>query len=134
MAPKKDRLVVVGGVAAGMSAASAAKRIRPDMEVIVFEKSPFISYGACSIPYYVSDEIKDYRDLIAVTPDAAEKERSLVVRTLHEVTSILPDQKEVLVRSVDKGKEELTVELLEAMVPIPVTVKGDYVRIIEKKS
>lgn len=106
MIQKKERLVVVGGVAAGMSAASAAKRIRPDMEVIVFEKSPFISYGACSIPYYVSDEIKDYRDLIAVTPDAAEKERSLVVKTLHEVTSILPGQKEVLVRQLEKGKEE----------------------------
>jgi CoA-dependent NAD(P)H sulfur oxidoreductase len=106
MPSKKERLVVVGGVAAGMSAASAAKRIRPEMEVIVFEKSPFISYGACSIPYYISDEIKDYRDLIAITPDAAEKERSLSVRTLHEVTAILPDQKEVLVRSLEKGKEE----------------------------
>ena len=41
-----------------MSAASAAKRIRPQMDVIVLEKSPFISYGTCSIPYYISEEIK----------------------------------------------------------------------------
>ena len=106
MSAEKERLVVIGGVAAGMSAASAAKRIRPDMEVIVLEKSPFISYGACSIPYYVSDEIKDYRDLVAVSAEAAQNERGLVIRTRHEATAILPDVKQVLVRSLDKGKDE----------------------------
>ena len=85
-----------------MSAASAAKRIRPQMDVIVLEKSPFISYGTCSIPYYISEEIKDYRDLIAITPEKAEAERGLVIRTLHEAIAIDPGGKAVLVRSPDK--------------------------------
>jgi len=58
VASRRERLLVIGGLAAGMSAASAAKRIRPQMDVIVLEKSPFISYGTCSIPYYISEEIK----------------------------------------------------------------------------
>ncbi len=106
MGAEKERLVVIGGVAAGMSAASAAKRIRPEIEAVVLEKSPFISYGACSIPYYISDEIKDHRDLIAVSPEAAQNERGLVIRALHEATAILPDTRQVLVRSLQKGKEE----------------------------
>jgi NADPH-dependent 2,4-dienoyl-CoA reductase/sulfur reductase-like enzyme len=106
MGLRTERLLVIGGVAAGMSAASAAKRIRPDMEVIVLEKSPFISYGACSIPYYVSDEIKDYRDLIAVSPEAAQNERGLIIRTRHEATAIHPDTKEVVVRCLDNNTDE----------------------------
>lgn len=86
-----------------MSAASSAKRIRPQMDVIVLEKSPFISYGACSIPYYISEEIKDYRDLIAITPEKAETERGLVIRARHEAIAIDPESKEVLVRSPDKA-------------------------------
>lgn len=104
MAAKK-RLVVIGGVAAGMSAASAAKRINPDMDAVVLEKGPYISYGACSIPYYVSDEIKDYRDLIAVTPEAATKDRGVEVRIRHEVTAIDPVAKEVHFRSLELHKE-----------------------------
>ena len=101
--PRIERLLVIGGLAAGMSAASSAKRLRPEMDVIVLEKSPFISYGTCSIPYYISEEIKDYRDLIAITPEKAETERGLVVRTRHEVIAIDPGGKEVVVRSPDKA-------------------------------
>ena len=99
--PQRERLLVIGGVAAGMSAGSSAKRIRPEMEVIVLEKSPFISYGICSIPYYVSDEIPDYRDLIAITPEQAEAERGLIIRTRSEAEAIDPGRKEVLVRCLD---------------------------------
>ena len=56
----RERLVVIGGVAAGMSAASSFKRIKPDAKVIVLEKDYFISYGACSLPYYISDDVKDF--------------------------------------------------------------------------
>ncbi len=108
MESRKERLVVIGGVAAGMSAASAAKRIRPEMEVVVLEKSRFISYGVCSVPYFISDEIKDYRDLLAVTPEDAQTERGILVRTLHEATAIFPGTREVLVRCHAKNKEERT--------------------------
>ena len=51
----KERLVVIGGVAAGMSAASSYRRLKPEAEAVVLEKDYFISYGACSLPYYDSD-------------------------------------------------------------------------------
>ena len=53
----RERLVVIGGVAAGMSAASSYRRLKPEAEAVVLEKDYFISYGACSLPYYVSDEL-----------------------------------------------------------------------------
>ncbi|UCG67121.1 MAG: CoA-disulfide reductase [Deltaproteobacteria bacterium] len=102
---RRQRLVVIGGVAAGMSAASSAKRIRPQMEVTVLEKDAYISYGACSLPYYISNDVKDVRDLFALTPEAAEKERGITVITRHEVLAIDKNSKEVLARDLERGKE-----------------------------
>ncbi len=68
-----ERLVVIGGVAAGMSAASSFKRLKPEAEAIVLEKDHFISYGACSLPYYISDEIKDINTLLSLTPERGER-------------------------------------------------------------
>ena len=61
--------VVVGGDAAGMSAASKAKRENPDLEVVVFEKGQWVSYGACGLPYYVKGEIQSLESLVSVTPE-----------------------------------------------------------------
>src|SRR6056297_1086532 len=61
-----DTFVVIGGDAAGMSAASKAKREHPEMDVVVFEKGEWVSYGACGLPYYVKGEIEDIQDIIAV--------------------------------------------------------------------
>ena len=60
----RERFVVIGGVAAGMSAASRAKRNKPDMEVIVLERGSFVSYGSCGIPYFISDLVKDVQGLV----------------------------------------------------------------------
>lgn len=84
---RRQRLVVIGGVAAGMSAASRAKRVNPELEVIVLEKGEYISYGACSLPYFVAGNFDDYRMLIARTPEEAAKQ-GVDVRTGHEVTAI----------------------------------------------
>jgi NADPH-dependent 2,4-dienoyl-CoA reductase/sulfur reductase-like enzyme len=100
-----ERLVVIGGVAAGMSAASSAKRVNSGMEVTVLEKDSYISYGACSLPYYISDEVKDYNDLIALTPQAAEKERGIRVLTGYEALSINTRKKEVVARNNQEGNE-----------------------------
>jgi CoA-dependent NAD(P)H sulfur oxidoreductase len=62
------KVVVIGGNAAGMSAASQVKRQKPDWEVIVFEKGSYISYGACGIPYYVEGLVPGIDDLVTVTP------------------------------------------------------------------
>lgn len=107
MSRKREKLIVVGGVAAGMSAASAARRAKPDMEIIVFEKGPFISYGACSIPYYLSGEIQDYRQLIALRPEVAREERKLDVRSGCMVTSIDAKRKEVQIYTTASQKTEI---------------------------
>ena len=65
-----DRLVVIGGDAGGMSAAAQARRLRPDLEIVAFERGEFTSYAACGLPYFVSDEVTDRDRLIARTPEA----------------------------------------------------------------
>ncbi len=102
----KECLVVIGGVAAGMSAASSFKRIKPDAEVIVLEKDYFISYGACSLPYYISDEVKDFNNLISLTPKMAT-ERGITVFLRHEALSIDPVKKEVHVKDLEKDEKKV---------------------------
>lgn len=94
-------IVVIGGVAAGMSAASQIKRQKTDQEVIVFEKGPYISYGACGMPFYVSGEIKDYNRLIVLKPEKAIQERKIDVRIKHEVLEIDRKNKRVLVKNLE---------------------------------
>lgn len=96
----KDRLVVVGGVAAGMSAASSYKRIKPEAEAIVLEKGYFISYGACSLPYYISGEVEDFRNLVSLTPKAAE-ERGITILLRHEATRIDAETKKIIVKDLE---------------------------------
>ena len=62
-------LVVIGGVAAGLSAAARARRIDPRLEIVVLEKGPVISYGACGLPYFVEGRVRDTADLITYTPE-----------------------------------------------------------------
>jgi len=100
-----ENLVVIGGVAAGMSAASSAKRAKPELHIVVLEKDAYISYGACSLPYYISDDVKDFHDLIALTPQVAEKERGIRVFTRHEALSIDKVAKKVRARDLETGKE-----------------------------
>ena len=84
-----QRLVVVGGVAAGLSAASAAKRLKKEeLSAVVFEKSGYISYGACSEPYFVSGLVPQPEDLIEITPEEFEQKRSIPIHRMHEVTDI----------------------------------------------
>jgi NADPH-dependent 2,4-dienoyl-CoA reductase/sulfur reductase-like enzyme len=102
----KERLVVIGGVAAGMSAASSYRRLKPEAEAIVLEKDYFISYGACSLPYYISDDVKDFQDLISLTPKVATEERGITVLTRHEVTAIDFNKKEVSARNLDTNEDK----------------------------
>ncbi|MFJ7058163.1 FAD-dependent oxidoreductase [Streptomyces microflavus] len=84
-----ERLVVIGGDAAGMSAASQARRLKgPDeLEIIAFERSRFTSYSACGIPYWVSGDVEHRDDLIARTPEE-HRERDIDLRMRTEVTEI----------------------------------------------
>lgn len=98
-----DTFVIVGGDAAGMSAASKAKREQPEMDVIVFEKGEWVSYAACGMPYYVKGAVDDLDDLVTVTPEQFREEREIDLRTGHEVVGIDPEDETVTVE--DDGQQ-----------------------------
>lgn len=81
------RIVIVGGVAAGMSAASRAMRQNPEADVVVYERGEYISYGACGLPYVLGGDVDSFGDLIARTPDQM-RARGIGVRLRHEVTGV----------------------------------------------
>ena len=92
-------LVVIGGVAAGLSAAARARRIDPRLEIIVLEKGSDISYGACGLPYFVEGRIRERDQLIVYTPEYFRKERQIDVRTGARVISISHPRREVVLES-----------------------------------
>ncbi|MEO3818615.1 FAD-dependent oxidoreductase [Plantactinospora sp. B24E8] len=121
-----DRLVVIGGDAAGMSAASQARRRRgPDeLEIVAFERGHFTSYSACGIPYWVGGQVSRIDDLISRDPDTFRNEYRIDVRTRHEVTAIDLDRREVVARSLDDGGREVREpfdQLVYAAGAVPVT-------------
>jgi CoA-dependent NAD(P)H sulfur oxidoreductase len=101
----ENRLVVIGGNGAGLSAASYANRRRPDIETLIFEKSPYASYGSCGLPYYIEGLIKDPMELIAVPIDELREKRGLDVRLSHEVISIDCEKKHATVIDLKNRNE-----------------------------
>ena len=99
-------LVVIGGVAAGLSAAARARRISPNLEIIVLEKGPVISYGACGLPYFVEGRIAKPDDLIVYTAEYFRKERNIVVRTGARVVAISHPRREVTLESGERVRYE----------------------------
>jgi NADPH-dependent 2,4-dienoyl-CoA reductase/sulfur reductase-like enzyme len=100
-----ERLVVIGGVAAGMSAASRARRLNPKIEIMVFEKSGFVSYGSCGLPYFVSDVIKAPENLVVYDAKFFKEKRNIDVYLHHEVLKIFPAKRSVLVKDLERNKE-----------------------------
>ncbi len=95
-------LLVIGGVAAGLSAAARARRIDPQLPILVLEKGPVISYGACGLPYYVEGLVRDSRQLIVYTPEYFRKERNIEVRIGARVVSISHPRREVTLESGER--------------------------------
>jgi NADPH-dependent 2,4-dienoyl-CoA reductase/sulfur reductase-like enzyme len=115
-----ETFVVVGGDAAGMSAASKAKRDDPEMEVVVFEKGQWVSYGACGLPYYIKGEIQSLEELVSITPEEFREERDIDLRTGHEVVDIDPDERTVTAESGGETVEQPYDNLLIATGAEPV--------------
>ena len=99
----KRRIVIIGGVAAGPSAAAKAKRINPDADVVLYEAGEHISYGVCEIPYYISGEVADAGKLEVFTPERLQQEKGVVVRTLHLVEEIVPSKREIKIKNLADG-------------------------------
>jgi len=98
-----QQLIVIGGVAAGMSAAARARRINPNLTVFVYEQGPHISYGACGLPYLIAGDIADYRALIARTPEQMARQ-GVTVYLHHQVTTLDPVARTVTVRDRQAGR------------------------------
>ena len=102
----RQRIAVIGGVAAGPAAAAHAHRVDPDAEVVLFEKGPHISYGACEIPYYVSDRIESADELVVYSPGDFEQEKGVEVRIQHTVTDIRPEKNRLVYRVASTGRSQ----------------------------
>ncbi|MFF7049728.1 FAD-dependent oxidoreductase [Streptomyces griseorubiginosus] len=105
----RERLVVIGGDAAGMSAASQARRMKnPDeLEIVAFERGHFTSYSACGIPYWVGGDVEERDELIARTPQE-HRDRGIDLRLRTEVVAIDVDRQRVRARDLDSGDESWT--------------------------
>ncbi len=113
-------LVIIGGDAAGMSAASKAKREDPEKNVIVFEKGEWVSYGACGLPYYIKGEIEDIDELVSIPPEKFIEERDIDIRLKQEVTSINPNEETVTVKNSDEKYQQSYDKLLIATGASPI--------------
>lgn len=92
-----DNLVIIGGDAAGMTAASKVRREQPEREIIVLEKSGYTSYSACGIPYFISGIVDTYQQLIVRTPETFRTEYNIDVRIMHKAIEVDPENKRVKV-------------------------------------
>ncbi len=95
------RILVVGGVAGGMSFAARARRLDESAEIVVFERDPYVSFANCGLPYYVAGEIQKRGDLLLHTPETLAASLKLDVRVDHEVVAIDRAAKTIQVRTTD---------------------------------
>ena len=98
------KIVIIGGVAGGATAAARIRRLDEQAEIIVFERSGFISYANCGLPYYIGGTIEDENELTLQTPESFWKRFRVKMNVHHEVTAIHPDSKTVTVKNLENGK------------------------------
>ena len=101
--PVVEKILIIGGNAAGLTAAARAKRVDPRLNVTVLEKGPYISYSTCGIPYYLAKTVAA-DDLISYTPESFEKERGIKVHNQTRVDEIAPSRKRVMGTRADTGE------------------------------
>lgn len=121
-------LVVLGGVAAGTSGASSAKRENPNLKIAIFQNEPYISYGACGLPYVLTADVKYLKDLFAYTPEKFQEEKDIDVYTLHEAKEIYFDKNYLIVYDMKNNIEKKVFykKLLISTGASPIKPSFDY--------
>lgn len=102
------KVIIIGGVAGGMSTATRLRRLMDDAEIVVYEKSGFVSYANCGLPYFVGGVIEDEASLLLQTPTSLYERFRIDVRVNHEVTSINAGERTVTVTDRTTGHSETT--------------------------
>ncbi|UCG84591.1 MAG: FAD-dependent oxidoreductase [Dehalococcoidia bacterium] len=113
----KRRILIVGGVAGGASCAARARRLSEEIEIVMFERGPYVSFANCGLPYYVGDVITDERDLLVATPQLFKKRFNIDVRIQSDVRAIDRSTGEIEVENLQSG--ELYREKYDALVLAP---------------
>lgn len=106
------KILIVGGVAGGASAAARLRRLDENAEIIMFERDEYISFANCGLPYYIGETIKDREDLLVQTPESMKARFNLDVRNNSEVISVDAKNKKVTVKSKVKGTYEESYDYL----------------------
>ncbi len=101
---RPNKIIVVGGNAAGPAAAARAKRVNPNAEVILFEAGNFISTGTCEMPYVLSGEIKDHSEIVFFSPESFFRKKGVKVFINHSVEEINTKENEISVRNGNENK------------------------------
>lgn len=99
------KVVIIGGVAAGATAAARIRRLDEQAEIVVFERSGYVSYANCGLPYYIGDVITDPEELTLQTPESFFARFRVKMKVRHEVIAIHPERKTVSVRKLESGEE-----------------------------
>jgi NADPH-dependent 2,4-dienoyl-CoA reductase/sulfur reductase-like enzyme len=101
----KRKVIIIGAVGGGATTASQIRKLDSEIEIILLEKTSYLSYGACGMPYYLGDVIKDRESLFAATPEKLHTKKNIDVRMHHEALKIDRDKKSLLVRDHDKNQD-----------------------------
>lgn len=108
----RKRLVIVGGVAAGASAAAKARRANEDIDIVMFESGPYMSFANCGLPYYIGGEISNRKHLFVVNPHTFTSRYRVDVRLNSTVTEVLPASREVIFTGPDGDEGKMTYDRL----------------------
>jgi NADPH-dependent 2,4-dienoyl-CoA reductase/sulfur reductase-like enzyme/rhodanese-related sulfurtransferase len=132
------RIVIIGGVAAGASAATKARRTSEDVQIALIEAGPYVSFANCGLPYYVGGEIADRDNLFVVSPEMLARRFRIDVRLNTTATAIDRKRKTVALRPADGTSEELAYDrliLATGAVPFRPPIKGlDHPNVLEART
>ncbi len=105
MVKKPKKILVIGGVAGGASAAARVRRLDEDCEIIMFEKGPHVSFSNCALPFHLSGMIEDHETLVLLEPEDFYNDFRIDARVFHEVTDIDRENKQLTVKNLKTGEE-----------------------------